>query len=1187
MAKKKSPAELKQEGAALATLIATARKRDHNFALLIGKEGIVLEADPKKSADVMRRLAKAGGGGAKGAQGVMRVVGKVVEFHCSEEDPPRALRKLAQQHFRERSQQYKIMILTPSGAETGDDDDADATASDNAATPRPSPDATDAASTAVSATDEAGSDAGEGAPNGDSGGQAERLGLEFSTLERRIEAARPGGDKAVLKKADKLAETIRGTLDSDPAKAAKILPLLRTTLDKAGIPDAPDAPSQSGSDPAGLAMPATFDDAMATLGKSFSAMWDKLTAPPPEDPALKAEQAAIAAQREKLSTLYEAGPLDATRALEIASEFARLSAMAQTAQQTEALGKSHPEAANAARDAIAGFDAQLGQGAVVTPEVIAEIEAARVAAELELQAAEGELAKAQALPAGPEQDAAIATAEAEHYRARSMLDGSMAKLKAAKGKQQLVAAITTGGLAPGNPRAFSDKSTAEFVQAFARNPDLATFAVDKAEKSPNPEAVAGGMKMLCDNLENGFAAKDGTLPPKDFDQTGYAKGLIEGAGREGRGFMAGAQRYVEDGHHLKKGAIPTDNGESVDGRARDRTQFIASELLGENGAIEMDKDAETALGHLRFSPETLETPTPEVNRRVLDMYELLKDDTNRAKAEQTLMNMGPPAGRGAELIEMAGSGDSARSAPTADNGRRAVLSSLMTPVHQGKAGSCHATASVRRMSETDPLGVMDRYAELVTTGTFKPANGQREVPAATRFPIDEDPLVRSLEYSTATAMAGMAGRSESLSNMLEGSLDQAIDGLMGPVGDMSTFMSDMGKDNWEVDKKIIRKTLEDSFTVEYSAEEIPATTASDGHSEAGAYVLVQTAPTRRVINSRDLFSEALTERVLAALSIETGSEKALEVEETIQSMSFTEDMINGFGDTPWKMGGGGFPDQGDEILFGGKRARKSLVESDAPWGQTTKEWQGERAATVLEGLVDHFEGESEDMVPLAVFGKASHAFNGLPNHPSLAPLKGDDTGARVEKHLLQPGRDIASKELSEDEAQRIFEDLVGGMTVKNGEAALAVLRASAAKIRIASAPLTPDALGKAIETAMAPLLDDLAKALAATWQEEQIADGKPCTDAERDKKAAQDASAFKKGVAAGVTSKMIGATGAPVFTIADTNWGDAKSKKNFVVAPDPRTGEPRLWEHILPDNKFLPASDDWEKGKWLDVVEVQ
>ncbi|MGB3280865.1 MAG: hypothetical protein WBA92_16885, partial [Pseudorhodobacter sp.] len=120
---KKSASELKAEGADLGALIATARKRPLNFALLIGKEGVVLEAHPTKGADVMRRMAKANGGGTRGIQGVMNVSGKVIELTSEDDDVPGTLAKSAKRHLKERGLAFKVAIILPSGERMDDGED--------------------------------------------------------------------------------------------------------------------------------------------------------------------------------------------------------------------------------------------------------------------------------------------------------------------------------------------------------------------------------------------------------------------------------------------------------------------------------------------------------------------------------------------------------------------------------------------------------------------------------------------------------------------------------------------------------------------------------------------------------------------------------------------------------------------------------------------------------------------------------------------------------------------------------------------------------------------------------------------------------------------------------------------------------------------------------------------------------
>lgn len=95
---------------AMAGLIGQLRKSPHNFAMLIGKDGLVLEADKKKSVDAMRKAAKASGGGGRGAWGTLRLNGKVLTMEC-EAEPPGPFEKLARKHFSDRGQKLQIEVI--------------------------------------------------------------------------------------------------------------------------------------------------------------------------------------------------------------------------------------------------------------------------------------------------------------------------------------------------------------------------------------------------------------------------------------------------------------------------------------------------------------------------------------------------------------------------------------------------------------------------------------------------------------------------------------------------------------------------------------------------------------------------------------------------------------------------------------------------------------------------------------------------------------------------------------------------------------------------------------------------------------------------------------------------------------------------------------------------------------------
>ncbi len=269
MAKKKSPAELKEEGVALGEKIAQARKKPYKFALSIGKEGLVLETDLKKSPDILWRNAKKAGGGPKGAMGMMSVKGKIIELDCTDDSAPQNLPKLAKKFFAERGQPYKFVIKTPAG-ELSDDDNEEEEELQMASPPEeeeeelqmavpPRGDAPPPEETAPpSASDEdavdeetreaveevtgespqeqteASEDSGEDADDDTEDALREVLQKEFEGLSGDIEAARQGTNPGMVKKTDALVEMFGKQIGGDLKKSASVLSLLKATLKEAG-----------------------------------------------------------------------------------------------------------------------------------------------------------------------------------------------------------------------------------------------------------------------------------------------------------------------------------------------------------------------------------------------------------------------------------------------------------------------------------------------------------------------------------------------------------------------------------------------------------------------------------------------------------------------------------------------------------------------------------------------------------------------------------------------------------------------------------------------------------------------------------------------------------------------------------------------------------------------------------------
>jgi len=109
--KKKSPAELKKEGDALKALIAKIKKKTHNCAILVSKDGIAFEAHIKKSPEMLVKMAKKAGGGAKGAWGTITMEGQVLMFSPINDKVPGNLPKLCKTYFTARGVKNRVELV--------------------------------------------------------------------------------------------------------------------------------------------------------------------------------------------------------------------------------------------------------------------------------------------------------------------------------------------------------------------------------------------------------------------------------------------------------------------------------------------------------------------------------------------------------------------------------------------------------------------------------------------------------------------------------------------------------------------------------------------------------------------------------------------------------------------------------------------------------------------------------------------------------------------------------------------------------------------------------------------------------------------------------------------------------------------------------------------------------------------
>lgn len=112
-------------GVDLGELIRKARKKPMNAAWLIAKGDMVLRAHHRLPVDLLRRQAKADGGGPKGAWGVITVSGKVISVTCAD-PPPRAFSKAARRWLAGQGFIMKVIVTLPDGSTEESDPAEDA-----------------------------------------------------------------------------------------------------------------------------------------------------------------------------------------------------------------------------------------------------------------------------------------------------------------------------------------------------------------------------------------------------------------------------------------------------------------------------------------------------------------------------------------------------------------------------------------------------------------------------------------------------------------------------------------------------------------------------------------------------------------------------------------------------------------------------------------------------------------------------------------------------------------------------------------------------------------------------------------------------------------------------------------------------------------------------------------------------
>lgn len=795
------------------------------------------------------------------------------------------------------------------------------------------------------------------------------------------------------------------------------------------------------------------------------------------------------------------------------------------------------------------------------------------------------------------EDASAAANEAV-TKASAKKDEAQKDMDAKDAKRGLMDALSFGRLSPGAKPAFKDEDKASFIAAYAKDGKLADAAMDVAARSENPSAVAQNVGFVADKMKDGFAAPDGKkldLPQEDLRK--MANNALRMGGLQGEDYFKGFGDYLKSGKQLEPdphGGLsePLDDSDAETQRlnkiALNRTSGLGAAAL-KDGKVDFESpEAKGAMDHMMFHPGSLKTFTPQMNQKMAETKGLFSDPKTADKANEViggtkLPSRGEPGRRNSQKI-IAGTMGKSRGAVTDDDAKASVLSAMMTPLSQGPVGSCFSTAPVRAVRETDPLRAMGEYSKIASTGLFTSKAG-KTYPANVNPPKGENPLMRSWEYSVATAAAELTNSRE------RNSLNAAMMPSTVSNASLTGIRSIVGADKWRSKtdpntglqipgvRAKLRKAMNKEMKFEYNAGPpigTPPATGGDGSSTDGGYEIKYKG---KALKSEADFIAAIQAIALAAAGERAGTTDGDGIIALVTAPEFRDGILaayGGSGAAPWNLAMGGFENQTDKVLDGGNPQITGLVGAN---NGTPPKTQTQRSVELLNMVLGQSAPGSKDMQMLSTRGtNADHAFNGLPNHPSLDKIKDPNSAAKVQSELIGPGQKMATDNLPADQAAKLFEDelraLAEGAAQDERDLLIEALK------KRPTTDMTPGKVKEAVVNASRAYRYALAQKRADAYQTEK----EPAADNAR-KRVIRDffRDQVKGQVAGGMDTALAAALQPPEVVIADTNWGDPASQIYFVMSPDPSTGDLVMWKKDKFSGKLTPAGKNWEDSNWYKV----
>ena len=458
----------------------------------------------------------------------------------------------------------------------------------------------------------------------------------------------------------------------------------------------------------------------------------------------------------------------------------------------------------------------------------------------------------------------------------------------------------------------------------------------------------------------------------------------------------------------------------------------------------------------------------------------------------------------------------------------------------------------------------------------------------------DDPVMRSWEYSlaTSTAQRGASSTKASLGSANDAGLTTLNDAIKTKnlSGNSGLPPEEQKKKKEEEDKKAalrltkLKGDVAAAFTFIYDPMD-EVGDSNDGSSDRGRYILKQISPEKEIRKKED-FIAVMTAVALASLGIDKDAPEAAAIKDHVKSDAFINAVTQVFGTDkkkeylPWELGSGGQTGEATQTLHGATLSQTQMTpESGKPPPD-----EATRTKDVLAGFMTGMTGKTDDMITMRTTGM--HGFNALPNNPSLDKLKGDTQTKRdkaMEDNLLKPGRDLRDTKVPVDKAVEMLMKELQSWVDGAGTPELKKAFEDGIAAHKPTVPMTPAELTAAIKAASKDANKIRGDKDAADWKKEKTDKGEVVSDDDLTKRKASEAAAYEKALTDKLTQRMMTDLGAPEFVIADTNWGSGADHTFFVIAPDPNTGDPVLWQKTVPPGTLTKATRNWIDAEWAKI----